>query len=112
MKKDRNKKIICKKNGKKKKQVAGAHRHTQERIEKSFFFGFCDFIIFFWIFGLLFAVRCLKITNFVSFPFCTDTVHYYPVLTSTNSYPLFKGRDTAIFNFSIYHVFILGYNTI
>jgi hypothetical protein len=47
-------------------------------------------------------------SNFVSFP--TFTIQYitYPVLTSTNFYPLFKGRDTTIFNFSIYHVFILG----
>ncbi len=46
MKKDRIKNIL-QKNGKKKKQVAGAHRHTQERIEKDFFFGFCDFLNFF-----------------------------------------------------------------
>jgi hypothetical protein len=53
MKKDRTKKkIICKKKGKKEKQVTGVHRHTQERIEKDFFFGFCDFIIFFEILGL------------------------------------------------------------
>jgi hypothetical protein len=31
------KKIICKKNGMKEKQVTGVHRHTQERIEKIFF---------------------------------------------------------------------------
>jgi hypothetical protein len=44
------KKIICKKNGKKEKQVTGVHRQTQERIEK-IFFGFCDFILFFGFLG-------------------------------------------------------------
>jgi hypothetical protein len=73
-----------------------------------FFFGFCDFIIFFWIFGFIVAVRCLEITDFVSFPFCTYALQTIDVLTSTNSHPLFKGRDTTIFNFSTYHVFILG----
>ncbi len=40
---------------------------------------------------------------FVSIQYIT-----YPVLTSTNFYPFFKGRDTAIFNFSTYHVFMYG----
>ncbi len=38
VKKDRQKKYNLQKNGKKKKHVAGAHRHTQEKIEKDFFF--------------------------------------------------------------------------
>ena len=106
MKKDRIKNILQKK-GKKEKQVTGVHRHTQERIEKDFFFGFCDFINFFWVFVFIFAVRCLKITDFVTFPTFANRYITYPVLTSTNFYPLFKGRDTAISNFSTYHVFIL-----
>jgi hypothetical protein len=54
----------------------------------------------------IFAVRCLKLTDFVSFPSLVNRYPTYTVLTSTNFSPLFKGRDTAIFNFSIYHVFI------
>ncbi len=60
MKKDSNKKIICKKNRKKKKQVTGVHRHTQEKIEKNFFFGFCDFMTFFGIFGFIFGSTLLE----------------------------------------------------
>jgi hypothetical protein len=52
VKKD-NKKINLQKNRKKKKQVAGAHRHTQEKIKK-IFFGFCDFMHFFFEFLDLF----------------------------------------------------------
>jgi hypothetical protein len=51
VKKDRIKNIL-QKNGKKKKQVAGAHRHTQERIEKDFFLDFVIFYIFLGLLGL------------------------------------------------------------
>ncbi len=84
VKEDRPKKINCKKNGKRISKYLGAHRHTQERIEKVFFFGFCDFIIFL-DFGFIFAVRCLKITDFVSFPYYTNPVHY---ISGNNEYEL------------------------
>jgi hypothetical protein len=100
------KKIICKKNGKKEKQVAGAHRHAQERIEKEFFLDFVILLFFFGFFVFIFAVRCLKISDFVSFHSLATQYTTYPVLTGTTFYPLFKGKDTALFNFSIYHVFI------
>jgi hypothetical protein len=45
-----NQKIVCKKNGKKKKQVTGAQAHTRKDRER-FFFGFCDFINFFGFLG-------------------------------------------------------------
>jgi hypothetical protein len=42
-----NKKYLAKKWKEEKASQLGANRHTQERIEKDFFFGFCDFMNFF-----------------------------------------------------------------
>jgi hypothetical protein len=49
--KDRIKNILQKKWKEEIASQLGAHRHTQEKIEK-IFFGFCDFVIFFEFFGL------------------------------------------------------------
>ncbi len=69
VKKDRTKKIICKKNGKKEKQVTGVYSHTQERIEKIFFFfGFCDFMLFF-DFWVNFCSTLLENNRFCFVPF-------------------------------------------
>ncbi len=55
--------------------------------------------IFFWYFWVIFAVRCLKITDFVSFPFSTYPLQY---ISGTNEYenftPCLKG---GILQFSI-----------
>ncbi len=80
---------------------------THKKDRENLFFGILWFYNFFCIFGFIFAVRCLK-KQICFVPNFTTRYITYPVLTSTNSYPLFKERDTAIFNFSIYHVFILG----
>ncbi len=42
---DRKKKLFAKKMERRKSKLPGAHRHTQEKIEK-FFLDFCDFKIF------------------------------------------------------------------
>ncbi len=102
-----NKKIFCKK----KKEENASYLCSQAHIRKDregFFFGFCDFIIFFKFLGY-FCSTLLENNRFCFVPLFIPIQYItYPVLTSTNFYPLFKGRDTAIFNFSIYHVFILG----
>ncbi len=111
MKKDSNKKNNLQKKWKEEKASYGCSEAHTRKDRGRFFFGFCEFMNFFLRFLVLFlAVRCLKITDFVSFPTFSNQYITYPVLTSTNFYPLFKRRDTAIFNFSTYHVFILGYN--
>ncbi len=107
VKKDKIKNILQKKW----KEEKASYWCTQARTRKDrerFFFGFCDFMNFFWFFGFIFAVRCLK-NRFCFVPFVVPIQYItYSVLTSTKFYPLFKGRDTAIFNCSIYHVFYLG----
>jgi hypothetical protein len=76
----KNKKYFAKKMERRKSKLQALKKRTQERIEKDFFFGFCDFMNFFWDFWVIFAVRCLRITDFVSFPFCTFTIYIAPTV--------------------------------
>ncbi len=71
----------------KKKQVAGAYKHTQENVGKNFFgiLWFYDFFLDFWV---IFAVRCLKITILFRSLFVPIQYITYPVLTSTKLLPL------------------------
>ncbi len=62
--------------------LTGTHK---KKDREEFFLDFCNFIKFFLDFGSIFAVRCLRITDFVSFPFCTHSVHY---VTGTNEYEI------------------------
>ncbi len=85
MKKDRQKKIFLQKNGKKKKQITGADRHTQEKIETIFFWIFVILLIFFLTFGFYFCSTLLGKNRFCFVPFCTSTVYY---IYGTNEYKL------------------------
>ncbi len=96
------------------KEGKASYKCSQARIRKDrerFFFGFCDFMNFFLVFlGVYFCSTLLENNRFCFVPFLVPIQYItYPVLTSMNFYPLFKRRDTAIFNSSTYyHVFILG----
>jgi hypothetical protein len=92
---------------KRKSKLTWCSQARTKKDREDYFLDFVILLIFFEFLGY-FGSTLLEIHRFCFIPSFTTRYTTYQVLTSTNFYPLFKGRDTAIFNFSIYHVFILG----